>query len=601
MSDEIKPKKRAKPEEWKDNKRKKLRACGEELVNRKGKVIPARKKGDKCRCKRRCLYIFSSSITSRILSNFNKLGNKVAQDAYLQNLIKVSPIKNSKTEATRHNLQNYSYEIHIGEIRQRVCREGFASLHGIGVKRVRRLGTLKAQGRLPEDRRGCHDSRPHKKSDELVAQIKSHIESFPYKLCHYGKTGSKKRYLPSILDIMKMFTLFLQKCYPTEYQAIIDNNIDMKKVNSPCSYQYYRKIYQDNYNYAFGKPRTDICSKCTELEALIEKENFSATRTAQLKAQLDCHKKKAAVFYDSLDSAQSLSESDESVELLCFDFKQNIACPHLNVGEVFYSRQLWLHVMSVYSGKKAKSIMYCWPESEGKKGANEVASVIQHYIEAFVPHSVKSLVVVTDGCRGQNVNITMMRFWESLVLTGRFKSVCYFLPERGHSYLPCDRHFAIIEKMQRKRETVELPEDWINIISSRFKVVELKSNMIKDYTKHFEKYFIKPQTVKAENDKRVKFNVTKFKKFKFHVNKIDAYQTLNEWNHYIFPNMLKKNITQISFEDILHPYGSSLPIKAGKLNDILKLIPFLKKHKSVNYYENLKGNLNDNEDSSDDE
>ena len=47
------------------------------------------------------------------------------------------------------------------------------------------------------------------------------------------------------------------------------------------------------------------------------------------------------------------------------------------------------------------------------------------------------------------------------LLNGRFDKVMHRLPVRawGHSYWPCDRDrdFGVIEKLQRKREVVELP------------------------------------------------------------------------------------------------------------------------------------------------
>lgn len=56
------------------------------------------------------------------------------------------------------------------------------------------------------------------------------------------------------------------------------------------------------------------------------------------------------------------------------------------------------------------------------KGANEVASVLDHYLRVFLKRGVKHLLIYTDGCRGQNVNHTMVRFWQSLVQNGKFES-----------------------------------------------------------------------------------------------------------------------------------------------------------------------------------
>lgn len=166
--------------------------------------------------------------------------------------------------------------------------------------------------------------------------------------------------------------------------------------------------------------------------------------------------------------------------------KQNLPCPHIPTSDVFYKRQLWLYVMSVYSGKTSKSIMYTWPENIGKKGCNEVISVINHHIEAFVPETVKKLYIFTDSCRGQNQNQTVLKFWQALVLNGRYSEIKHHFPYRGHSFLPCDRHSRVIERMQRKEESVELPDDWVQIISSKFNVVQLNQLMIKDFAANLQ-------------------------------------------------------------------------------------------------------------------
>lgn len=65
----------------------------------------------------------------------------------------------------------------------------------------------------------------------------------------------------------------------------------------------------------------------------------------------------------------------------------------------------------------------------------------------------------TDNCQGQNQNITMLRYWQTLVTNKIFEIVHHYFPKRGHSFLPCDRHFGVIEKMQRKVDCAESVED----------------------------------------------------------------------------------------------------------------------------------------------
>lgn len=204
---------------------------------------------------------------------------------------------------------------------------------------------------------------------------------------------------------------------------------------------------------------------------------------------LEIHKAKAKKFYSKLNDMTKLAKENDEVDVLCFDFKQNMPLPHLQTSDVFYMRQLWLYVLSMYSGKTGKSIMYCWPETEARRGANEVISVLDHYINSFLKPTVKKLFIFTDNCRGQNQNNTVLRYWQTLVIQNKFELITHYFPERGHSFLPCDRHFGIIEKLQRKCERAETIDDWVELMNLKFKIVHFPGLLVKDYVTELEKYF----------------------------------------------------------------------------------------------------------------
>ena len=83
-------------------------------------------------------------------------------------------------DVSHHQLDyQYTYKIKCGVFEKVVCREGFASLHGIGVKRVRRVAQLTAHGTTPNDKRKKHGKQTTK-SDDIKLKIDAHITSFPY-------------------------------------------------------------------------------------------------------------------------------------------------------------------------------------------------------------------------------------------------------------------------------------------------------------------------------------------------------------------------------------------------------------------------------------
>ena len=131
--------------------------------------------------------------------------------------------------------------------------------------------------------------------------------------------------------------------------------------------------------------------------------------------------------------------------------------PHLPVGEIFYLRQLWLYAFGVHCCSDDSASIFCWDETIAKKGANEVISCLDHYFTRTLPDEVDTLNLYSDGCGGQNKNRFVIMYLYSLVKLGRFKKIKHVFPIRGHSFLPCDRDFGIIEQKKRKKERVYVP------------------------------------------------------------------------------------------------------------------------------------------------
>ncbi len=93
-----------------------------------------------------------------------------------------------------------------------------------------------------------------------------------------------------------------------------------------------------------------------------------------------------------------------------------------------------------------------------------------------------------------------------MVLNGRFDKVVHCLPVRGHSYLPCDRNFGVIEKLQRKRKVVGLHSGWEDMIRERFDVSSMTDNEMFNFNNNFSTFFKKGTTKNGH-----KFLVTKCK------------------------------------------------------------------------------------------
>ena len=136
-----------------------------------------------------------------------------------------------------------------------------------------------------------------------------------------------------------------------------------------------------------------------------------------------------------------------------------------------------------------------------------MVSCLQHYINNHLDKKVRKLFIFTDGCRGQNHNNTMVQYLHSLVINGRFEMVMHQLPTRGHSHLPCDRDFGVIERLQRKQDHVELYTGWNHIIKQRSALIEMNGSLIKTYKTGLSKYYrLNPKDWKITKYKQFCYN-----------------------------------------------------------------------------------------------
>ena len=266
------------------------------------------------------------------------------------------------------------------------------------------------------------------------------------------------------------------------------------------SYDAYRNVFNGDFNISFGYPRTDTCSKCDEFLAelkLVEKElkknpedvNLLRKR-GDLLTQREVHQRKAETFYSRKKNAKARAKTTATMRAVAFDFQKELYCPNKTSNDVYYKRQLSVHSFNIHDLGSDNVHFYAYDETIGKKGSDAVASMLSKYVKEVVPDTVRELDFFCDSCCGQNKNFTIFRFMYFLVHgLNRFDTIRVTFPERGHSYMECDRDFAIV----KTKSDVELPQRWYEILRearkfpSPYQVVEMGLGDFKDFTN-----FLKP-------------------------------------------------------------------------------------------------------------
>lgn len=470
---------------------KKMRLCSHEL-------------GPDCKCLRlECFKNISLSERQDIISKFNLVSSHEKQSMYLCGLILCCPVvhhrpKKSEAEADFHTF-SYTYKVRVVRNDQvveiPVCYKAFLSLHGITAKRVQNLQkSLKTTGIAPLDMRGKHSSKPNKIPDDIVASVIDHIKSFKTRNSHYGLAKSKKQYLPEELNVTKMFSLY-KIAYP-------NNKVSLEK---------YRQIFNSNFNLSFGYPRCDTCSTCDELTVNIEsiQTKLALPATADNRndfAKLNCdlktllqkkelHLRKADSFYKIKKNARIEAQKDKSKEAITMDYQKNLPIPNISTNDVYYRRQLSFYIFNIHKLSDSESFFYTYAEIYGKKGGDEVCSLLWDFIFNHLDLQVKELTIFCDSCAGQNKNYVVFRMLHYIVhYAKRLDKIIMVFPIRGHSYLECDRNMGLINQ----KSVVETPSEWNEVIENSrskptpFRVISCENqDIFKSWTKFLSPLYTK--------------------------------------------------------------------------------------------------------------
>ena len=144
-----------------------------------------------------------------------------------------------------------------------------------------------------------------------------HISRFPAEQSHYSRNKNASRmYLSPLLNIAEMYRQYEKWC--------VAENIAV-----PVSERQYTEIFETHFNYGFGSPKSDTCSKC----ALPDH---------------DAHKLQADKAFEQETKDKNFAKHNENVFFITFDLQKTLPLPKLSTGVAFYLRQLWLYNLGVH-------------------------------------------------------------------------------------------------------------------------------------------------------------------------------------------------------------------------------------------------------------
>lgn len=239
--------------------------------------------------------------------------------------------------------------------------------------------------------------------------------------------------------------------------------------------EFFRRVFNENFNIGFAAPYTDRCSTCMRLENLIRHEKNEGKK-GELESEWSRHKKKANVFFDKLRE-----EKPEEL-LLSYDCQKNLLLPKVPDQEAYYRRQLYLYNFTICEGvstadrSTSNTFSYVWTEEQYGKGSIHIASALYHRLSLLNFEGKKILKLYSDGCGGQNKNTTvifMLQYWLLKKAPPNVEKILIYFPIVGHSYIPPDRVFGTLEREFKQLSTISNPQTYLDIFKKFTTVVRL--------------------------------------------------------------------------------------------------------------------------------
>ncbi|CAH0558686.1 unnamed protein product [Brassicogethes aeneus] len=559
----------------KKQKAKTKRNLGYSYESSRGKNVIDRKIGSPCKCKRKCRELLHGR-EGHIFNTFWDLGTYKEQNMYIFGSIKAIPKKRSYKKKTKRQESSrkvtYQYFVKVDGVDIQLCKQEYLSVHGLqkSSKRVRLICSQIAEGRtVPKsDERGKHHNRANRIPLEQVQSVHDHIKAFPKYVSHYSRKKNPNRiYLNHDISISGLYKdFYLDWCKERNIMPVREDR--------------YRRIFCNEYNIGFKLPKSDTCHTCDSLNILIrnEENNKNEEEVKKLKTQLELHHRKADAMQNNLKEEVKSAKANNNKLVIAFDLQQTLPTPSLTVGPAFYLRKAWTYNLGVHDCVTGKGSMFMWTESTAKRGSEEIASIILKYIFSRTATGQNELVIFTDNCGGQNKNWLIMSLWLQLVREGKFKSVEHRFLVSGHTYLPCDRDFALIEKHKRFLRQVYCPDDWYTAVlkCKRTNPFEVTIMQQEDF------FTFKNITVVRKNitDEKEPLNFNRVRCFRFESNNPNAMFVKHELNGLFKKvNVGKRGNKLSAVNNILNTlnrkYDAPLKLNCKKVADLRKLMQFI--------------------------
>lgn len=335
----------------------------------------------------------------------------------------------------------------------------------------------------------------------------------------------------------------------------------------------YRRIFGTEFNLSFHTPKNDQCATCSKYKTA------DAEKKKEMEVDFCLHIIRKTECNEAKELDKSRQKTDTTFKSITFDLQSVLQLPFSAVSSFYYVRKLCIYNLTIYDAK-GEAFCNVWSEINGKRGSNEIGSIILKYIQSEIPENATELSMFSDTCGGQNRNQQMAAALLYAVQNTHLQIIEQKFLESGHSHMECDSMHAAIEYASKNREIFML-RDWIDVFrKARSKRKDVSNEPYKINELTFRDFWdlhslsaatIKNRTVDEVGDKLSWLKVKCLRYEKVHPNTIfyrydhnSAYKKF-----YVAPRGSRSRVIQNV--ELKPAYDRQLPISIQKKRDLVKL------------------------------
>lgn len=440
-------KRKSQPTRWKINVAKTKLNEGEEHLSVDGKLRRGRTLQPGCTmsCRSKCSTKITEEERYGIFKQFWKIPNQTSKWEFIARHLKLREVASPPqpgTAAQRKSSRQYFFRVRGADLK--VCKTQFLNTldicDGWVETAVRKLGE---GGAISPDKRGSNPRPLPDSYYDTLDSVRNHIKVIPRMPSHYSRADSTKEYLlEDLCSVSDMHEIYL------EWMAETHPDI------TPAKLRQYRDIFNTEFNISFFISKKDLCDECASWDNCPE-EQRPALQASYRKhiADKDC-----AQALSQADKVLARMKTSTSLVVAHFDYEKSLNCPKANTSIFYYRRKLTVSNFTIVDVGRNEDSCYVYDESVARKGSNEVASCLHHFIERKCAAGCTEFHFYCDNCGGQNKNRNVATLFAYAAVKFNIKIVLTYL-EKGHTYNLADTVHSLIERKTRPL-TLYTPDQW---------------------------------------------------------------------------------------------------------------------------------------------